>query len=369
MTHQSAIPDEFARIVYNLVAYFIQRQQLVVLAMLELNPRGLDKEALAIEVEPYFQDYRERRKKLQPGESFQSGIWKHDWEYWVHGGGCRLTHLHTSERIEWDGPDPHEFDIYWFMNHLLWRCEHERHDPFIKQLLIWIEAHEVKVNACWIAIDYLADKRFLLYHLDNRYSLSRSNQPERLSLSKDLISVVLNLAAQYKIRQQLAIDVMDSLLSEEIKEINKHTMSDSLALRLQSGYQLAKKKSRYQGILSLDGNWDYDLTYRHQYTRCQLINKHTQEPIAWIVPDPEAIDFEGFKKHLLWEIEHQQDQEDIVTRCCDWIDQYLTELPEAPTGLILDKTLGVVKLLHALVNNHTIWLRSNGTFLIDSKNG
>ena len=43
----------------------------------------------------------------------QSGIW-HDqngetWNYFMHGGGCRLTHPITAEVIDWDYPNIHQW--------------------------------------------------------------------------------------------------------------------------------------------------------------------------------------------------------------------------------------------------------------------
>jgi hypothetical protein len=57
------------------------------------------------------------------------GTWG-DWSYWLHGGGCRLVHSQTGERIEWDAPDLQSFDKNWFANWLDWRKPIERASLF-----------------------------------------------------------------------------------------------------------------------------------------------------------------------------------------------------------------------------------------------
>lgn len=59
----------------------------------------------------------------------QSGIWNSNWDYYIHGKGCRLTHLSTHEPIEWDAPNIDQFDLYWFANWLVWMMRQENTFP------------------------------------------------------------------------------------------------------------------------------------------------------------------------------------------------------------------------------------------------
>src|SRR5689334_11136542 len=82
-------PD-FLETLRNLIAYFILRQQLVVLAMVELNPRSISKSA-RINVQPYVELQFQRMLALKQAMSEKNtenirtlSIWKHDWEYFAH---------------------------------------------------------------------------------------------------------------------------------------------------------------------------------------------------------------------------------------------------------------------------------------------
>lgn len=50
----------------------------------------------------------------------QRGYWGEngEWKYFLHGGGCRLTHRQTGERIEWDAGDLNTFNVDWFVAYL-----------------------------------------------------------------------------------------------------------------------------------------------------------------------------------------------------------------------------------------------------------
>lgn len=139
----STLPPHIEHVFRNLILYFIERQRLVVLAVLDLSPKLLTMDQSAnfpsIDLEPYIDRFYERLGNIKSGESFQSGIWKNDWKHWLHGKGCRLTHIQTGERLDWDAPDAHAFRIEWFWNHLDWRLENESDDPFVAQAAIFLE--------------------------------------------------------------------------------------------------------------------------------------------------------------------------------------------------------------------------------------
>jgi hypothetical protein len=57
-----------------------------------------------------------------------TGIWidseGENWDYFVHGLGCRLISLVDGEPLEWDAPDVNSFEDEWFLNWAAWRIKH-----------------------------------------------------------------------------------------------------------------------------------------------------------------------------------------------------------------------------------------------------
>jgi hypothetical protein len=57
----------------------------------------------------------------------QTGTWPDEngekWNYFMHGGGCRLSNLTTGEEIDWDCPNVKYFDIFKFSFHLKWQMD------------------------------------------------------------------------------------------------------------------------------------------------------------------------------------------------------------------------------------------------------
>jgi hypothetical protein len=139
----------------NALAYFIERQKLVAQALVEL---GLDLNEVAefksaawssgtklkgdnshiassspenAQVQELFQvATRASERNLS-----QSGIWQdhenNEWQYFLHGGGCRLINRKTGEPIDWDCPDVNSYDKYKFLHHLEWQLSSsERADKF-----------------------------------------------------------------------------------------------------------------------------------------------------------------------------------------------------------------------------------------------
>jgi len=128
------------------ISYFVVRQELVAQALLDF---GLDLNAVAIlgsggwtlgaegakqlsEATPNnFED--EFRTALQimidnkTPKINQTGSWQDKngemWNYFMHGGGCRLRHPTTDEVIDWDCPYTTHFDAFKFSFHLEWQIK------------------------------------------------------------------------------------------------------------------------------------------------------------------------------------------------------------------------------------------------------
>jgi len=91
---------------YEALAYFLGRQQLVVRAVME---QGVSLESLRDGVAGWHD------------KTPQTGNWGSDWHFMFHGGGCELKHRQTGEPIDWNGPDPLAFGTNAFLYHLQWR--------------------------------------------------------------------------------------------------------------------------------------------------------------------------------------------------------------------------------------------------------
>jgi hypothetical protein len=104
---------------YKLVEVFVERQELVFKAMKQLRPDIVARHENTYAPEMLAQLTLEYRRHPQ------SGYWgeSQEWEYFLHGGGCRLTHRTTGEVIEWDIGSLKRFDKSWFVNWLMWLIE------------------------------------------------------------------------------------------------------------------------------------------------------------------------------------------------------------------------------------------------------
>jgi len=243
--------DDFLENVRTLAAYFILRQHLVMVAMLELNPRWLDKNLIGINTKPYLDGYREKmqeevrarskNKLKEKVEVYKPPIWKGDWEYFAHGNGCRLTHLRTREPIEWDAPDPNEFNIGWFLNHLAWRLKNEPEDPYIKMCSNWLESQQADIEVIKKAVFRLIDNGVL--KLRTGYTCVMVNKEEETrnddtSLPHEVIKALITAIIEYRERQKLAIEAMIELRPDFVIEVAEDPyLLPKTAQRLKQLYQ------------------------------------------------------------------------------------------------------------------------------------
>ena len=104
------------RAIYLSVKQFVLRQQIVQHAMLDIRPDLLEiaetgklDSALLVKVKHYM-------------SVPQQGLWVGDpeWQYYIHGRGCKLINVITQEPLNWDPPDVLTFDKYWFIDYLRW---------------------------------------------------------------------------------------------------------------------------------------------------------------------------------------------------------------------------------------------------------
>lgn len=128
------------------IAYFVERQKLVAQALKDF---GLDLQVMVIlgaggwtlgaegakqmlEVSPNnlgdrISNALKRMVEKNTPKVNQNGTWQgkngETWNYFLHGGGCRLRHPITGEVIDWDPPSVIHFDVFKFGFHLEWQIE------------------------------------------------------------------------------------------------------------------------------------------------------------------------------------------------------------------------------------------------------
>jgi hypothetical protein len=161
---------------YQAIAYFIERQQLVVHAMLDLK---LDLDAMGkfgasgwvsrvssidgkshldtFSQEPINERQREFFNAVKYAEEMKVpglGSWRDksgfEWKYLLHGAGCSLINVQTNEPIDWDCPNPKAFDKFFLYRHLEWRVnarQDENDLKWMKELLGEFDSLRLLVNS------------------------------------------------------------------------------------------------------------------------------------------------------------------------------------------------------------------------------
>jgi hypothetical protein len=161
---------------YQAIAYFIERQQLVVQAMLDLKldlnaigkfgaygwvssassidgKRNLDmfsQELINERQRELFNSVKYAEKMKVPG----LGSWRDksgvEWKYLLHGAGCSLENVLTNEPLDWDCPNPKAFDKFFFYRHLEWRVNAQQDEnalKWMKELLGEFDSLRLLVNS------------------------------------------------------------------------------------------------------------------------------------------------------------------------------------------------------------------------------
>lgn len=132
------------QIILEIIPLYISRQHLVHRAIEELRPDLL---MLADDVP------KEKmiEKHLQAREVFaqyshvpQSGIWEAEdgeWDYFIHGLGCRIINRISQEPIEWAAPNLSTFLPEWFINWAKWYLTSSEtlQDVSVEALMVNIE--------------------------------------------------------------------------------------------------------------------------------------------------------------------------------------------------------------------------------------
>lgn len=130
------------RELYHAITHFIERQKLVAQAMVDL---GLDLgevgcygvlawaadlpsdwAIIQFGAEKIPEDHKlySMRKRVEALQLPDKGVWVdpdgNEWEYYLHGRGCRLTNTLTGEPIDWECNVP-AFETWFFLQYLEWQ--------------------------------------------------------------------------------------------------------------------------------------------------------------------------------------------------------------------------------------------------------
>lgn len=163
---------------YKAITYFIKRQQLVAQLMIDLgldleevgkwgaltwaSGSGIakesrlnsDKDVLNKDQEVFDVIKRASERKLS-----QSGIWsnKNEWEYFLHGRGCRLRNVNTEETITWNCPSVLVFDPYFFLDHLKWRIDTHYREDELYHIRKWLQQQSNDLQSILTFIEEMVD--------------------------------------------------------------------------------------------------------------------------------------------------------------------------------------------------------------------
>ncbi|MCA0457900.1 MAG: hypothetical protein LCI00_28295 [Chloroflexi bacterium] len=324
---------EFLEIVRNLAAYYVLRQQLVVLAMLDLNTRFLS-EVGELDIAPYFNAFRERRRKIWEERSKTSDaektpeelVWKGDWKHGVHGSGCKLVNLRSGEPLEWDGPNTEEFNIDWFINHLVWRLKNELEDPYTKACKDWLESQQTDINTVKKAI-YRLTETGVLKLSQSTYNCIIVKKPHihpklDTDIPQEVVSAALTAITDYRERQKLAIEATIELRPDFVVEVAEDPyLLPEVAYRLKALYQHLQMPLK-QGPKIQTGTWNENWNYDIRYGHCTLTHLVTQEPIRWSSADPNTADYHGFTQHFYWELSKDQ-RDSSVQSIYQWMEDLI----------------------------------------------
>ncbi len=123
--------DALQAAIYRLIELYVQRQRLPFEVIRRFRPHLIDSS-------------QPRSRSKEYLSATQIGHWGEggEWRYFLHGGGCRLTHTVTGEVIDWDAPDLNRFDPYWFVGWLTWFLKENAGDEGASITLKLVEVKE-----------------------------------------------------------------------------------------------------------------------------------------------------------------------------------------------------------------------------------
>jgi hypothetical protein len=115
--------DRLLAAVYSLIKLFVERQSIVLEAIRDLRPDWIIRAEGRISKE--FSKSEWQKFVLKYARSPQLGFWGKDneWEYFLHGIGCRMKHTTTGEPLDWDLGSLQTFHKWTFFYYVQWLIE------------------------------------------------------------------------------------------------------------------------------------------------------------------------------------------------------------------------------------------------------
>lgn len=374
MNNDSGFSEDFLEIMRNLIAYFILRQHIVMLAMIDHKPIILSGKIVGMNLKPYRRAHTQRMLKLREEKTDNSGTkedealptWKGDWHYFPHGAGCLLRHVRTQEPIEWDGPDPDAFRIDWFINHLNWRLKNEAEDPYIQACVNWLKTQQADMEVVQKAIYRLIDIRILKAKQRGTCAMAVSDneaEKDESMLPRGVIEAALDAIDFYHDRQKLSIEALVELRPDFVLQVaeDQYLLPD-IAQRLKALCQHLEATPK-AGRKIETGIWREVWNYDIRYATCTLTQITTEEPIRWATADPLTTDYSGFMQHLHWRIGAGKRDKSVET-LYKWIEEYSLSISNPPASISSYISSGLYHILDEMIERNIIDLTRNERSLL-----
>jgi hypothetical protein len=151
--------NAFLASVHSLIKRFIGRQAVVLEAIRDLRPDWIIRAEGRISKE--FNKSGWQKFVLKYARSPQLGRWgtNNEWEYFLHGVGCRMKHTITGELLDWNLGSLREFHKWVFIYYVQWSIEEaEDKDVLVIQLKLKDEAESKTLEKMLIeALNQLTD--------------------------------------------------------------------------------------------------------------------------------------------------------------------------------------------------------------------
>jgi hypothetical protein len=161
-------PSSSQLAVYRLAGKFVERQEIVLHAMIELHPILMVRAGVIPQSQLSPTLTIHSKSSIVPVGDWGEGK---EWHYLLHGAGCLLIHKITNEPINWDAPDTQRFDRYWFVDWVEWALKRE-------------DCSEATAVLKSVNSDHAAFKEFIFEMLDQLQILGRIVQSSSSNSNK-----------------------------------------------------------------------------------------------------------------------------------------------------------------------------------------